>query len=92
MGGRTRRSHHRQLQRPRQRGELDAIITESEAAYHEDIENASNMILERRKELKLVIITGPSSSGKTTTTIKVSERLKRAGMKLVASDRRQLLL
>ena len=66
------------------RGELDAIITESEAAYHEDIENASNMILERRKDLKLVIITGPSSSGKTTTTLKVSERLKRAGMKLVA--------
>jgi uridine kinase len=66
------------------RGDLDAIITESEAAYHEDIENASNMILERRKDLKLVIITGPSSSGKTTTTIKVSERLKRAGIKLVA--------
>jgi uridine kinase len=66
------------------RGELDSIITESEAAYHEEIENASNIILARRKHLKLVIITGPSSSGKTTTTIKVSERLKRAGMKLVA--------
>jgi uridine kinase len=66
------------------RGELDAIITESEAAYHGDIENASNLILERRKDLKLVIITGPSSSGKTTTTIKVSERLKRAGIKLVS--------
>ena len=67
-----------------ERGQLDDIITESEAAYHEDIENAGNMILARRKDLKLVIITGPSSSGKTTTTIKVSERLKRAGMKLVA--------
>ncbi|MBN2256630.1 MAG: hypothetical protein JW704_02250 [Anaerolineaceae bacterium] len=66
------------------RGDLDAIITESEAAYHEDIENASNLILERRKDLKLVIITGPSSSGKTTTTIKVSEKLQRAGIKLVS--------
>jgi len=66
------------------RGDLDAIITESEAAYHQDIEHASDLILERRKDLKLVIITGPSSSGKTTTTIKVSERLRRAGIKLVA--------
>lgn len=66
------------------RGDLDAIITESEAAYHQDIEHASDLILERRKDLKLVIITGPSSSGKTTTTIKVSERLKRAGIKLVS--------
>jgi len=65
-------------------GELSQVITESEAAYMVDIENAVKGILTRRDELKIVIITGPSSSGKTTTTIRVGEKLKQAGMKLVA--------
>ncbi len=65
-------------------GELSQVITESEAAYIVDIENAVKSILARRDELKMVIITGPSSSGKTTTTIRVGEKLKQAGMKLVA--------
>lgn len=66
-----------------QTGELSQVITESEAAYCVDIENAVKGILARKDELRIVIITGPSSSGKTTTTIKVAEKLKNAGMKLV---------
>jgi uridine kinase len=66
-----------------QAGELADIITASEAAYDEDVENAAESIIQRREQLRMVIITGPSSSGKTTTTIKVGQRLKRAGMKLV---------
>ena len=65
------------------RGEFAKIVTESEAAYNEDVENAAELIAKRRDELKVVIITGPSSSGKTTTTIKVGQRLERMGMKLV---------
>ena len=65
------------------RGEFPAIVRESDAAYNEDTENAAEMILSRRSELKVVIITGPSSSGKTTTTIKVGMRLKRMGFSLV---------
>ncbi len=41
------------------------------------------MIRERRAGLKLVIVAGPSSSGKTTTTIKLTHLLTRMGMKLV---------
>lgn len=66
-----------------QAGELAEIITSSEAAYDEDVENAAESIIQRRDALRMVIITGPSSSGKTTTTIKVGQRLKRVGMKLV---------
>ncbi len=66
-----------------QTGELSQVITESEAAYTVDIENAVKGILTRREELKIVIITGPSSSGKTTTTIKIGDKLKKAGMRLV---------
>jgi uridine kinase len=66
-----------------ERGEIDQIIAESEAAYNEDVENAVEMILERRSEIKMVIIAGPSSSGKTTTTIKIGQRLQRVGISLV---------
>jgi uridine kinase len=65
------------------RGELPQIVQASEAAYHEDIRNAADMIIKHRKELRMVIITGPSSSGKTTSTIKVGQRLEKHGMKLV---------
>lgn len=64
-------------------GEYSQIVTESEAAYTVDIENAVRGILARKQELKMVLITGPSSSGKTTTTIKINQKLKDHGLKLV---------
>ncbi|PKN90521.1 MAG: response regulator SirA, partial [Chloroflexi bacterium HGW-Chloroflexi-7] len=64
-------------------GEDSQIVTESEAAYMVDVEHAVNGILARKSELKMVLITGPSSSGKTTTTIKINQKLKEHGLKLV---------
>lgn len=64
-------------------GEYSQIITESEAAYTVDVENAVRGILSRKEALKIVLITGPSSSGKTTTTIKINQKLKEHGLKLV---------
>ncbi|PKN97951.1 MAG: response regulator SirA [Chloroflexi bacterium HGW-Chloroflexi-4] len=64
-------------------GEYSQIVTESEAAYMVDVEHAVNGILARKSELKMVLITGPSSSGKTTTTIKINQKLKEHGLKLV---------
>ena len=64
-------------------GEFSQIVTESEAAYSVEIENAARAILNRWQELKLILITGPSSSGKTTTTIRLAEKLASAGMQLV---------
>jgi uridine kinase len=65
------------------RGEFPDIVIESEAAYDLDVEYAAEMVASRRDELKMVIITGPSSSGKTTTTFKLRQRLGRMGLKLV---------
>jgi uridine kinase len=65
------------------RGETTEIIIESEAQYAEDVENAASLIAERIKTLKIVIITGPSSSGKTTTTCKIGIHLNRLGFNLV---------
>lgn len=64
-------------------GEFSQIVTESEAAYQVDVEKAVELLLSRSKQPRVVIITGPSSSGKTTTTIKVGQRLQKVGLKLV---------
>lgn len=64
-------------------GEFAQIVAESEAAYNEDLENAVEMIAARADELRMVIIAGPSSSGKTTTTFKIARRLERMKLKLV---------
>jgi uridine kinase len=66
------------------RGGFADLVRESDAAYEEDVATAAELIMERRDQVKIVIIAGPSSSGKTTTTIKLDQRLKEIGMSLVA--------
>lgn len=65
------------------KGTLPQIVTAAEAAYHENVENAAAKVLARRDEVRMVFIAGPSSSGKTTTTIKLGEFLAREGLNLV---------
>lgn len=64
-------------------GEFPYLVHESEAAYEDDVVTAANLIAERHHELAMVIVCGPSSSGKTTTTIKLEQRLKKRGLKFV---------
>lgn len=65
------------------RGEYSELVHESDKAYREDLESASELVLNRRDKLRMIIITGPSSSGKTTSTIKIGMRLKHHGLNLV---------
>lgn len=65
------------------RGEFPAIVHESEKLYEEDVESAAEQIMARANALRVVIITGPSSSGKTTTTLKVGQHLRRHNLNLV---------
>lgn len=65
------------------RGEFAQIVHESESAYETEVQVAADMIAERSDELKIVIISGPSSSGKTTTTIKLEKHLEGRGFKFV---------
>jgi len=65
-------------------GDLAEIIEVAEAAYNKDVSEATESIIERAEEVRMVLITGPSSSGKTTTTIKIGQRLEKEGLKLVA--------
>lgn len=60
------------------------VIHECEELYQEDIGMAAKMITERSEKLKMVFVSGPSSSGKTTTTIKLEEQLNQIGLKFKA--------
>ena len=64
-------------------GEAHDIIRDSEIFYEEDIKIAARMILERRDVVRIVLITGPSSSGKTTTTIKLGNILQQSNINLI---------
>ncbi|NUP89079.1 MAG: response regulator SirA [Candidatus Sumerlaeia bacterium] len=66
------------------RGTLPDLIEAAEELYHGDIDRLAQKITGRRDEVRIVIIAGPSSSGKTTTTIKLSEALRRQGIELIA--------
>jgi uridine kinase len=64
-------------------GDYAEIVHESDKAYREDLESATEIIINRIDKLRMIIITGPSSSGKTTSTIKIGMRLKRHDTNLV---------
>ena len=64
------------------RGEFPDIVRVTDRAYNEDVTTAAEMIRDRRADLRIVITTGPSSSGKTTTTIKLTHLLTKMGLKL----------
>ncbi|MFZ3078167.1 MAG: ATP cone domain-containing protein [Bellilinea sp.] len=66
-----------------ERSEILEIVRESEAAYQEDVDTAVELIAERSQTVRMVIVSGPSSSGKTTTTIKINQHLQHLGYQLV---------
>lgn len=66
------------------KSEFPQIVHESECLYEDDVELAANLIIERLDSLRMVMISGPSSSGKTTTTIKLEQKLIKKGFKFKA--------
>jgi len=66
------------------RGQFPQIVHEAESFYETQLDTAAELIKERSAELKMVMVSGPSSSGKTTTTFKLEQRLNKIGMKFVA--------
>lgn len=64
-------------------GRLDDLIAAVDARYESMLDAVAAGILERRDELRFVIVAGPSSSGKTTTTHKLMERLATHDVRVV---------
>jgi uridine kinase len=64
-------------------GRLPDLIRAADARYEAILDEAARAILERREELRFVIVAGPSSSGKTTTTHKLKQRLEERGVPVI---------
>ena len=64
-------------------GRLPQLIQAVDALYERTLEQIAAAILEQREELRFIIVAGPSSSGKTTTTNKLAEHLEAAGLSVV---------
>jgi uridine kinase len=64
-------------------GEFPEIVRATDHFYIEDVTTAAEIVKNWRDRARLVIIAGPSSSGKTTTTTKLSHLLRVAGTSLV---------
>ncbi|MBU0679012.1 MAG: response regulator SirA [Verrucomicrobia bacterium] len=60
------------------------LVTDTNERYHNEVLAGAQRVIDRLPSVRMVIIAGPSSSGKTTTTIKMGEKLNEAGMKLRA--------
>lgn len=64
-------------------GTFPDLVKAAEERYHWYTDMAAQAILDSEKPIRLVIVAGPSSSGKTTTTNKIAERLRQRKLKLV---------
>ncbi|MDR2938415.1 MAG: nucleoside kinase [Prevotellaceae bacterium] len=62
-----------------QRGDAGELIKISEALHEKKYAQIADMISSRGSDTKLVLIAGPSSSGKTTTSKRLAIQLKVAG-------------
>lgn len=62
-------------------GNYDELIRLSEVYYDNQLLEVASNIYENKKNIKLVLIAGPSSSGKTTTSKKLQVYLQSKGIK-----------
>ena len=60
-------------------GTFTDLVAACEERYLGECRAAAANVLERIDDIRVIIVAGPSSSGKTTTTIKMMERLEQEG-------------
>src|SRR5439155_15911970 len=67
-------------------GKIKELVDESLALYERSLDEAAAKVMARLNagdKLRMMWISGPSSSGKTTTTVKLTERLQKEGLRFV---------
>ncbi len=68
------------------RGKIKALVDQSLAAYEQSLDQAADKVMARLGQgdpLRVLWVSGPSSSGKTTTTVKLTQRLRRHGLRFL---------
>ena len=61
---------------------IKSLIEVCEKRYIEDVTAIAEKILQRKEQIKMIIVAGPSSSNKTTTTVIIKNILSGYGLKL----------
>lgn len=61
-------------------GSFPELIRDSDARYTESIYLAAEAVARFKEQIRIIIVAGPSSSGKTTTTAKLAARLRELGV------------
>ncbi len=67
-------------------GKIKPLVDESLALYESSLDEAAGKVLGRLNagdKLRMMWVSGPSSSGKTTTTVKLTERLQKQGLRFL---------
>ena len=68
------------------RGKIKPLVDESLAIYERSLDEAAGKVMARLNagdKLRMMWVSGPSSSGKTTTTVKLTERLQKQGLRFL---------
>jgi len=68
------------------RGRVKTLVDQSLERYEQSLDEAARKIIARlnaRDAIRMMWITGPSSSGKTTTTVKLTRRLEKLGVRFL---------
>ena len=68
------------------RGQLKSLVDDSLARYERSLDEAAAKVVARLNSganLRMIWVSGPSSSGKTTTTVKLTERLCQQGLRFL---------
>ncbi len=64
-------------------GQLADLVRKTDEAFNDKTYRAAKAIVKEKDRIKLVIIAGPSSSGKSTTTAKITQHLHTMGIEAV---------
>ncbi len=67
-------------------GGMKQLIDDALGRYEESLDGVAARLLQRIEcgdDIRLIWVSGPSSSGKTTTTVKVTERLRAQGLRFL---------
>jgi uridine kinase len=68
------------------RGKIKKLVDDSLAVYEQSLDEGAQKVLSRansRAPIRMMWVSGPSSSGKTTTTVKITERLQKHGLRFL---------
>ncbi len=67
-------------------GKIKPLVEESLGVYEQSLDAAAAKVMSRLNAgdpLRMIWVSGPSSSGKTTTTVKLTERLRKQGLRFL---------